>query len=172
MYHKILELTLTLVVTATPVGGASHPQKHPETGITPIPAPVQQIEPIKPIEAAPPAPLEPVAPPPPPAPVVPSGFDSSGNWYDAGNCTWYVKSRRPDLPNDLGNADTWTIRAAYHGYSTGYTAQVGAVAQLGMHVVYVEAVSGGMMTISEMNYLGLYQTDTRTIPSAGWSFIY
>ncbi len=32
--------------------------------------------------------------------------NASGNNYAAGNCTWYVKSRRADIPNNLGNANT------------------------------------------------------------------
>lgn len=102
----------------------------------------------------------------------PSGGFSSGNTYTYGYCTWYVKNRRPDLPNNLGNADTWTYRAAAQGYATGYTPRAGAVAQLGMHVAYVESVGDATMTISEMNHVGWNIQSSRTISSAGWSFIY
>jgi LysM repeat protein len=75
---------------------------------------------------------------------------SSGNLYTPGYCTWYVKNRRPDLPNNLGNADTWVSRARAQGLPTGSTPRVGAVGQRGMHVVYVEKVHGnGYVTISE-----------------------
>lgn len=101
-----------------------------------------------------------------------------GNTYAAGNCTWYAKDRRPDLPNDLGNANTWAVRAAAQGIPTGSKARPGAIGvslegYYG-HVVYVEAIqpNEGTMTISEMNYGGLYQMNTRTIPEAGWSFVY
>lgn len=96
----------------------------------------------------------------------------AGNTYSYGYCTWYVKNRRPDLPNNLGNADTWTIRARAQGIPTGRTARPGAVGQQGMHVVYVESVNGNMMTISEMNYKGWNIRSTRTTSTSGWNFIY
>lgn len=104
--------------------------------------------------------------------AVPRG-GSAGNTYTAGYCTWYAKSRRPDLPNNLGNANTWTARAASQGLATGSVPQVGAIGQQGMHVVYVEAVNGdGTITISEMNYRGLYVTSSRTAPASSFSYIY
>lgn len=97
----------------------------------------------------------------------------AGNTYSYGYCTWYVKNRRPDLPNNLGNADTWTIRAANQGIPTGSSPRAGAVGQKGMHVVYVESVNGdGSMNISEMNYQGWNVQSSRTTSSAGWNFIY
>lgn len=104
--------------------------------------------------------------------------DSAGNLYAAGNCTWYAKSRRPDLPNNLGNANTWYYNAAAAGFGTGTKAKVGAVATttegpLG-HVAYVEKVSrdGMWVTISEMNYGGLYVMNTRTVPYSNFLYIY
>ncbi|HMT56302.1 MAG TPA: hypothetical protein PKD20_05525, partial [Candidatus Saccharibacteria bacterium] len=98
---------------------------------------------------------------------------SDGNLYTAGNCTWYVKSRRPDLPNNLGNAATWVSRAASQGLPTGSTPQVGAVGQKGNHVVYIESVNtDGTVTFSEMNYKGLYSQTTRTLPASSFSYIY
>lgn len=123
--------------------------------------------------------------PPPPAPVVaPSTSVSAGpivrpahdpnNRYTPGNCTWYSKSRRPDLPNNLGNANTWLRRAAAQGIPTGSVPRVGAIAAKGMHVMYVESVNAdGSVTISEMNWTGLYQTSTRTQPASYFDgFIY
>lgn len=102
--------------------------------------------------------------------------NSSGNTYAPGNCTWYVKSRRPDLPNNLGNADTWFYRAQAQGWNVGYTPKKGAAAQTkaGMHVVYIEAVSldGSTVTLSEMNYSGLYSMNTRTAPASDFLYIY
>jgi surface antigen len=98
---------------------------------------------------------------------------SSGNLYVPGYCTWYVKNKRPDLPNNLGNADTWVSRAAAQGLATGSTPRVGAVGQRGMHVVYVESVnSDNTVTISEMNHKGLYVTTVRTLPSDYFRYIY
>ena len=97
---------------------------------------------------------------------------NSSNTYAWGNCTWYVKNKRPDLPNNLGNANTWVAFAAQQGLATGTTPAVGAVAQYGMHVAYVESVNDdGSFVISEMNYYGLNIIDTRTV-SGGWQFIY
>lgn len=98
---------------------------------------------------------------------------SSGNTYSPGYCTWYAKNMRPDLPNNLGNADTWVSRAAAQGLPTGSTPQVGAIGQQGMHVVYVQSVNGdGTVTVSEMNYNGLYVVSTRTVPASTFRYIY
>lgn len=101
---------------------------------------------------------------------------SAGNTYYAGYCTWYAKSMRPDLPNNLGNANTWTARAAAQGFATGSSPRVGAIAQAitgYMHVAYVQAVNGdGTITVSEMNYRGFGVVSTRTAPASEFSYIY
>lgn len=98
---------------------------------------------------------------------------SSGNTYDYGYCTWYVKERRPDLPNNLGNADTWVSRARAQGIPTGSTPRVGAVGQRNMHVVYVERVNNdGTIFISEMNREGWNVRSTRTVPASYFTYIY
>jgi surface antigen len=97
----------------------------------------------------------------------------SANGYVAGYCTWYVKNRRPDMPNNLGNASSWVSRAAAQGLPTGSSPRVGAVGQRGNHVVYVESVNDdGTVTISEMNHKGLYVQTTRTLPASYFSYIY
>lgn len=112
------------------------------------------------------------------APVVatPPPASSSGNTYYAGYCTWYAKSRRPDLPNNLGNASTWLARAAAQGFATGSAPRVGAIAHARtgyMHVAYVEAVHGnGTITVSEMNYTGFNVVSQRTAPAGEFSYIY
>ena len=98
---------------------------------------------------------------------------STGNLYVPGYCTWYVKNRRPSLPNNLGNADTWVSRAAAQGMATGSTPRAGAVGQRGMHVVYVESVnSDGTVNISEMNHKGRYVITHRTLPANYFTYIY
>lgn len=98
---------------------------------------------------------------------------SSGNLYVAGNCTWYAKDRRPDLPNNLGNADTWIARARAQGIPTGSQPRVGAVGQQGMHVVYVEAIhSDGTVTVSEMNWHGLHVISERRVAASNFQYIY
>lgn len=104
----------------------------------------------------------------------PTGRSSSaGNSYGYGYCTWYVKNRRPDMPNNLGNANTWVARAAAQGLATGSTPRAGAVGQAGMHVVYVESVNGdGTVTISEMNHAGWNVVNQRTVPASYFQYIY
>ena len=98
---------------------------------------------------------------------------SDGNRYVKGYCTWYVKGRRPDLPNNLGDARTWVSRAAAQGLPTGSAPRVGAVGQRGNHVVYVESVNAdGTVTISEMNRRALYDETTRTVPASYFSYVY
>ena len=98
---------------------------------------------------------------------------SAGNLYVRGYCTWYVKNRRPDLPNNLGNAITWVSRAAAQGLSTGRTPRAGAVGQQGNHVVYVERVhSNGTVTVSEMNFKGWGVISRRTVPARSFTYIY
>lgn len=99
---------------------------------------------------------------------------SAGNTYAWGNCTWYVKNRRPSLPNMLGNGGQWAANAAAMGYATGSTPRVGAVAEQPGHVAYVESVHGnGTITISEMNYAGgIGQVHTRTVNSSDFYYIY
>lgn len=104
--------------------------------------------------------------------------NSAGNTYAPGNCTWYVKSRRPDLPNSLGNANTWYYRAQALGWNVGLTPKKGAVATttagpLG-HVAIVDGVSldGQWVTITEMNYRGLYSMNTRTVHYTTFKYIY
>lgn len=94
------------------------------------------------------------------------------NTYSYGYCTWYAKNMRPDLPNNLGNADTWAGRAAAQGIATGSTPRVGAIGQQGMHVVYITAVNGDTVTVSEMNYVGWNVVSTRTAPASSFQYIY
>lgn len=98
---------------------------------------------------------------------------SSGNTYVRGYCTYYAKQRRPDLPNNLGNANTWVSRASSQGIPTGSTPRVGAIGQQGMHVVYIEKVnSDGTVATREMNYKGLGIVSSRTVPASYFTYIY
>ncbi len=98
---------------------------------------------------------------------------AGGNTYAAGYCTFYAKQRRGDLPNNLGNANTWVARAAAQGIATGSVPRVGAIGQQGMHVVYVEAVNGdGTIRVSEMNYAGLGVVSSRNASAGSFQYIY
>lgn len=102
--------------------------------------------------------------------------NSAGNNYSYGYCTWYVKNVRSDLPNNLGNANTWVARAAAQGFATGSAPRVGAVAMATtgyMHVAYVTGVNGdGTVNLSEMNFKGWGVVSTRTAPASAFAYIY
>jgi surface antigen len=104
-----------------------------------------------------------------------SAFVSSpGNTYTWGQCTWYVKNKRPDLPNGLGNGGRWVANAAARGFATGTTPRAGAVGEQPGHVVYIESVNGnGTVNISEMNYNGrVGVVHTRTVAASMFRYIY
>lgn len=122
----------------------------------------KEFQPLKPIE--------------PPKPARTLGVGANGaNTYAKGNCTWYAKSRRPDLPSTLGNADTWFARAKALGWNTGTTPYPDAIGMTKayMHVVYIEKVNAdGSVFISEMNYAGFNKVSTRTAPATEFLYIY
>ena len=100
--------------------------------------------------------------------------NSPGNSYAYGYCTWYAKSKRPDLPNNLGNAGQWVANAAQQGFATGSTPRAGAIGSQPGHVVYVESVnSDGTVNISEMNYNGrVGVVHNRTVAASTFTYIY
>lgn len=112
--------------------------------------------------------------------IVPEGVaapNSGGNTYAAGNCTWYAKSKRPDLPNRMGNAMFWYAAAKANGFKTGTVAKTRAVgvsfAGWAGHVVYVEKWLGdGQILISEMNAEGLYVQSSRIASESEFVYIY
>ena len=100
---------------------------------------------------------------------------SGGNTYVAGTCTWYVKSRIPSLPNQLGNGGYgWLATAAAFGYTTGSSPAPGAIGVESGHVVIVESVNGnGTVNISEMNYAGqVGVVHYRTTSAGEFQYIY
>lgn len=110
-----------------------------------------------------------IAKPTSPAPTIEQST-TSGNTYAGGYCTWWAKSKRPDLPNQLGNAGRWLSNARNLGLATGSTPQAGSIvvtseSSLG-HVGYVEAVNGDEITVSDMNMIGRGKISRRTM-SAG-----
>jgi len=115
-----------------------------------------------------------------PAPQTASTYrgSSAGNTYASGYCTWYVKERRGDLPNMLGNGGAWVSNAAAQGIATGSSPRAGAVAEQPGHVAYVESVNGdGTVNVSEMNYRGspgggFGKVSYRTAPASSFTYIY
>lgn len=98
---------------------------------------------------------------------------SAGNTYAYGWCTWYVKSRKPNIPNNWGNAYSWVGSAQAAGYATGSAPVAGAIGAAGNHVVYVESVSGGNVNISEMAFNGgVGVVHYRTVPASSFFYIY
>lgn len=101
----------------------------------------------------------------------------AGNDYVPGQCVWYAKNRRPDLPNSMGNANQWIASAQGHGIPTGSEPMEGAIGvsfdyYLG-HVVYVESVNpDGSVNISEMNYEGPFIISYRTASASEFQYIY
>ncbi len=100
---------------------------------------------------------------------------SRSNSYSYGYCTWYVASKRA-VPGSWGNARTWYGNAQMSGYGVGSVPRPGAIAWTGAgyygHVAYVESVSGGMVTVSEMNYNGWNRVSSRTVPASSFRYIY
>jgi surface antigen len=102
---------------------------------------------------------------------------SSYNRFPYGWCTYYVASRR-NVPWS-GNAGDWYWNAQVAGYAVGRTPAPGAIMVTGEsgwgHVAYVESVSGGSFTVSEMNYNGWGVVSSRTITTSSiplYGFIY
>ncbi|HSX48559.1 MAG TPA: LysM peptidoglycan-binding domain-containing protein [Candidatus Nanoarchaeia archaeon] len=87
-----------------------------------------------------------------------------GNSYAYGYCTYYAKSRRPDIGSFWGNAYSWGYSARADGFAVDRNPRPGDVAWTTAgyygHVAIVEQVSGSGVLVSEMNYYG---------PGGGWN---
>ncbi|MGK2848499.1 MAG: LysM peptidoglycan-binding domain-containing protein [Minisyncoccota bacterium] len=97
------------------------------------------------------------------------GKGGSGHRFPYGYCTWYVAQKRY-IPW-RGNAGTWLYQAKAMGYKTGRTPSAGAIVvttenRFYGHVALVEKVSGGNITVSEMNYAGWGKTTRRVLSSS------
>jgi len=98
---------------------------------------------------------------------------SVGNTYAWGNCTWYVYNRKPNIGSFWGNAGQWVGSAQASGFATGSTPVAGAIGVESGHVVYVESVNGGTVSISEMNYAGgVGVIHYRTVSAGEFYYIY
>lgn len=93
------------------------------------------------------------------------GKAGSGHKFPYGYCTWYVAQRR--FVPWAGNAGTWLYQAKVLGYKTGKSPQTGSILVTSEsrwgHVAIVEKVSGGTITVSEMNYRGWGKVNKRVI---------
>lgn len=103
--------------------------------------------------------------------------NSAGNAYAWGNCTSYVKTKRPDIGSFWGNANQWIDSARRDGFSTGDRPKIGAIGVsfngFYGHVVYVESLNDdGTIVVSEMNYAGLNVVSSRATSPSEFSYIY
>ncbi|MHB8688117.1 MAG: CHAP domain-containing protein [Candidatus Dormibacteraceae bacterium] len=89
--------------------------------------------------------------------------------FPYGQCTWWAAYNRHVTWN--GNAGDWLANASAQGFHTQPMPSVGAIAvyrpgsgysQLG-HVAVVVEVSSTTYTVSEMNFIGWGEVDTRTV---------
>lgn len=80
-----------------------------------------------------------------------SSVSVNGNSYQPGQCVWYVKNLKPEIPNNWGNASNWLYAAQADGWATGTEPRVGAVGWTSGHVVYITGVSGDTVTYTDMN---------------------
>lgn len=98
---------------------------------------------------------------------------NGSNTYEAGQCVWYVKNRKPSIPNGWGSAYSWIANARASGWTVSSKPIAGAVGAVGNHVVYVESVQGDEVTISEMNYNYVaFSQRTVTVPASKYTYIY
>ena len=80
------------------------------------------------------------------------------NGYDYGYCTWYVASQIA-VPDNWGNASSWSYYATLSGWNVSLSPSVGAIAQTPYaaggegHVAIVTAVNGNMIQYKDMNGL-------------------
>ena len=107
-------------------------------------------------------------------PVIQAQISSGGaNTYEAGQCVWYVKNLRPELPNNWGNATDWLYNAQAQGWPTGSTPRVGAVGWTYGHVVLITGVSGDTVSYTDMNGNWIpFEIGNGTAPASKYSYIY
>ena len=105
-----------------------------------------------------------------------TSFAYGSNGYAFGYCTYYVAGRRA-IPGFWGDARNWYYNAQASGFSVGSNPVPGAIAWTGAgyygHVAYVESVSGGNVTVSEMNFNGGWnRVSSRTVSASSFRYIY
>ncbi len=160
-YNKLEDGKLPAVGEKLIVPNGEKPEPKPVTAVAAAPA-----------TGAPKAAPAPAAP----KPAAPARYSGRANSYAYGYCTYYAASRRA-IPGNWGDARSWLYNAQASGYMTGSAPVPGAIAWTSAgyygHVAIVESVSGGMVTVSEMNYNGNWNRVTsRTVPASSFRYIY
>lgn len=108
---------------------------------------------------------------------VPGGFSNSrsagqtSGWYYAGQCTAWVANKRY-VPDGWGNATDWKWHAQAEGWTVSSIPVAGAIGWTYGHVVYVESVGDGVVTISEQNYDYRGSIRTITVPVGKYTYLY
>lgn len=98
---------------------------------------------------------------------------SEGNLYEPGQCVWFVKERRPELPNTWGDATNWLYAAQSQGWPTGSEPRVGAVGWVYGHVVLITAVHGDSVDYVDMNGNWVpFEIGYGTRPANYYTYIY
>jgi len=151
-----------MIVELVTLGSLTLTYKPPEPPPIEVGYLVPQISLVEPIQASEMAELIPIAP------------IATANTYEPGQCTWYVKDLRPEIPNTWGNASGWLVNAQADGWGTGSEPRVGAVGWTSGHVVLITAVNpDGTVDITDMNgrYIP-YEIGNRTFPASKYLYIY
>lgn len=126
----------------------------------------------------------------PPPPGASWGQTVSYNEGGSGECTWWAINEfhaytgvYPDLTDsdNSGDAKYWAGNAVYRHWTVSATPRVDSIAVFPAwvngagsygHVAWVTAVSGDVITVSEMNFDAWNQVDTRTlVPASSVRFI-
>lgn len=168
-------LTIATLLTINTQPAPPPPPQHYEVGRPAVE--IAQIEPMKQLKLKKKEPLTPIE-----VKVrVPSGIakrtgvePTSSNTYQAGQCTWYVKNRKGNVPNGWGDATNWKSAAISSGWTVSDKPVAGAVGWTYGHVVFVEAVlPNDMVRISEMNYNWIaFSQRTIEIPASKYTYLY
>lgn len=108
------------------------------------------------------------------SPVLRERGESSGNLYQAGQCVWYVKNLRPELPNTWRSARNWLANARADGWATGSTPQVNAVGIRGNHAVLITGINeDGTVNYTDMNGRWVaFEIGYGTKPANYYQYIY
>lgn len=100
-------------------------------------------------------------------------ISSEGNSYEPGQCVWYIKNLRPEIPNNWGNASSWLYNAQAQGWPTGSAPRVGAVGWTSGHVVLITAVNGSQVSYTDMNGNWIpFEIGSGTRDSSFYQYIY
>lgn len=91
-------------------------------------------------------------------------------WFPRYSCTGHVASKRS--VGQWNDASDWFWQAQRDGWATGSTPAVGAIGWQSGHVVYIEAIEGDQVYISERNYdnNGSYREIWK--PASQYKYIY